>query len=100
MKTNKNKALVLSLIKDDLIHTKLVNGLDKLNLDASVYLLSVPETIFVLLKIKNTKKGEKLFEHYLDLREKVQTIDIKTSHDEVEKLSNEIYNKLQSKKQL
>lgn len=100
MKATKNKALVLSLIKDDLIHTKLVNGLDNLNLNASVYLLSIPETIFVLLKIKNTKKGEKLFEYYLDLREKVQKIDIKESHDEVEKLSNEIYKELLSRKKL
>jgi hypothetical protein len=98
MKKQTTKNLVLSLIKDDLIHTKLVNGLDNLNLNANVYLLSIPEIIFVLLKIKSTKKGEKLFEYYLDLKEKVQTIDIKTSHDEVEKLSNEIYKELMSKK--
>lgn len=98
MKKQTTKNLVLTLIKDDLIHTKLVNGLDILNLNASVYLLSIPETIFDLLKIKNTKKGEKLFEYYLDLKEKVQTVDIKTSHDEVEKLSNEIYKELMSKK--
>jgi hypothetical protein len=98
MKKQTTKNLVLSLIKDDLIHTKLVNGLDNLNLNTSVYLLGIPETIFVLLKIKNTKKGEKLFEYYLDLREKVQMIDIKESHDEVEKLSHDIYKELLLKK--
>ncbi len=46
MKASKNKALVFSLIKDDLIHTKLVNGLDNLNLNANVYLLSMSRPEF------------------------------------------------------
>ncbi len=94
MNPNKNKKLILSLIKDDLINTKLVNGLDALGLNAQDYLLHLSDTIFKLMGIKDDEKGEKLFEHYLDLKDNVRFIDGVKSHEAFDNLAIEIYNEL------
>lgn len=86
-----NKKLILSLIKDDLINTKLVNGLDSLGLNAQDYLLHLSDTIFELMKIKNDGKGEKLFEHYLSLKDNVRFIDTAKSHEAFDNLAIAIY---------
>lgn len=99
MSPNKNKKLILSLIKDDLINTKLVNGLDSLGLNAQDYLLlHLSDTIFKLMKIKDDEKGEKLFEYYLDLKNNVRFIEAAKSHDAFDDLALEIYFDLMSKK--
>ena len=86
-----NKKLILSLIKDDLINTKLVNGLDALGLNAQDYFLHLSDTIFKLMDIRDTKKGEKLFEHYLDLKDNVRFIDSVKSHEAFDDLALAIY---------
>lgn len=97
MKKTANKKLILSLIKDDLINTKLVNGLDALGLNAQDYLLHLSDTIFKLMKINDSKKGEKLFEHYLDLKDNVRFIDSAKSHKAFDDLALAIYVDLVSK---
>ncbi len=94
MNANKNKKLVLSLIKDDLINSKLNIGLSNLGLQPELYLLGLSDTVFLLMGIKDDEKGETLFEHYLELRKKVETVDITKSYGELEQLANEIYNEL------
>lgn len=98
MASNKNKKLILSLIKDDLINTKLVNGLDALGLNAQDYLLHLSDTVFKLMGIKDDKEGEKLFEHYLDLKNNVRFIDGAKSHEVFDDLALAIYVDLVSKK--
>jgi len=98
MASNKNKKLILSLIKDDLINTKLVNGLDALGLNAQDYLLHLSDTVFKLMKIHDDKKGDKLFEHYLDLKNNVRFIDTAKSHEAFDDLALAIYIDLVNKK--
>lgn len=93
-----NKKLILSLIKDDLINTKLVNGLDAIGLNAQDYLLHLSDTIFKLMKIKDDEKGEKLFEHYLNLKDNVRFINDAKSHEAFDDLAHAIYVELSSKK--
>lgn len=93
-----NKKLILSLIKDDLINTKLVNGLDALGLNAQDYLLHLSDTVFKLMGIKDDKKGEKLFQRYLDLKDNVRFIKSAKSHDAFDDLAIAIYIDLISKK--
>jgi hypothetical protein len=94
MRTAKKKELILSLIKDDLIHTKLISGLRSLGLDPSNYILGLSNTIFLLLNIKDNKQGEVLFERYLKLLQKVKEVDITKLHDRVGGLAVEIYEEL------
>ncbi len=91
MNPSKNKKLILSLIKDDLINTKLVNGLDALGLNAQDYLLHLSDTVFKLMGIKDNKQGEKLFEHYLGLKDNVRFIDGAKSHEAFDDLAVAIY---------
>lgn len=91
MKKTPNKKLILSLIKDDLINTKLVNGLDALGLNAQDYRLHLSDTVFKLMGIEEDKKGEKLFEHYLELKDNVRFIDGAKSHEAFDDLALAIY---------
>jgi hypothetical protein len=93
-----NKKLILSLIKDDLINSKLTIGLDKLGLQSELYLLGLSDTVFVLMGIKDNERGEALFEHYLELRQKVEAIDLTKSYEFLDGLALDIYNDLLERK--
>lgn len=89
-----NKNLIISLIKDDLINTKLISGLENLGIDAGLYLLGISDAIFVLMGIADDKEGEELFEYYLNLREKVNIVDFAKSYDSLGEIADEIYAEL------
>lgn len=91
------KPLILSLIKDDLINSKLVNGLNELGLDASKYFIHSSNTAFKLMEFQNHPFEEELFEHYLVLSAKVKDLDISESHAALDALSLEIYDELDLK---
>lgn len=98
MKKIENKQLILSLIKDDLINAKLISGLENLGIDAELYLLGISDSIFVLMGIDNSKKGEKLFEYYLELRDnKLNQINLKETYSELDGLASKIYNNLKNR---
>lgn len=98
MKKISNKKLILSLIKDDLINSKLNIGLANLGLQPDLYLLGISETVFALMGIKDDERGEALFEHYLELRQKVEAIDLTKSYEFLDSLALEIYNDLVKQK--
>jgi hypothetical protein len=99
MEKTDNKQLILSLIKDDLINTKLISGLENLGVDAGLYLLGISDAIFVLMDIDDSKQGEELFEYYLELRDdKLNEIDLKKSYEELNVLALAIYNRLKELK--
>jgi hypothetical protein len=89
-----NKNLILSLIKDDLIHNKLLVGLSSLGLQPELYALELSNTIFTLLEIKENEQGKKQFEEYLKLLKKIETVDLKKSDDRMDVLAREIYRRL------
>ena len=98
MKSSKNnKNLILSLIKDDLINSKLVNGLNELGLDASKYFIHSSDTAFKLMGLQNHEFEEELFRYYLELTEKVKHIDISDSNEPLDELCLEIYDALLEK---
>jgi hypothetical protein len=90
MKTE-NKQLIISLIKDDLINSKLVNGLNQIGLDANKFYLHLPETIFEQMGIQDHKKKEVLLLRYTMLSEKMKAIDLNENYGGVEELAEEIY---------
>jgi hypothetical protein len=90
----KDKKLILSLIRDDLINSKLTIGLSALDLDPTIYFLHLSETIFMLMGIKEDKQGEELFEYYLELKQKIKAIDFTKSYKALDRLALNIYTKL------
>lgn len=97
MKSHTQKSLILSLIKDDLINSKLVNGLNELGLDASKYFINSSDTVFKLMGFHNHEFEEELFQYYLELTAKAKHIDISDSNEPLDELCLEIYNALQDK---
>lgn len=98
MTNYKKQKLILSLIKDNLINTKLVNGLNAMGLDASPYSLHLSETIFELLGFEDSKRSDQVFEYYLELVEKVNGINISQSQEALDVLTIEIYGELVGRK--
>lgn len=94
MKNKKQKWLILSLIKDDLISSKLVNSLYDAGLDPNNYILNLTDTIFKLVGIKHTRTNEFIYENYLGLIKKVKNINISQDPDRLDSLAEEMYSYL------
>lgn len=73
MKSINEKELIISLIKDNLISTRLISGLAALGLDPIHYDLHLSTTIFILMGIKDD--NEELFEEYMELCKQVMQLD-------------------------
>lgn len=91
------KNLILSLIKDDLIHVKLIYSFEKLGFYSDCYCLHLSSTVFELMGFKSSKESDEVFDRYLELSEKVVDIDITESNESMEKLALEIYDELSEK---
>jgi hypothetical protein len=94
METMTDKQLIISLIKDDLINSKLVTGLNEMGLNANPYFLHLGETVFNLMGIEETEETEYLFERYIELSKTAMYADISQSHDSLDNLALQIYNEL------
>lgn len=96
----KTKTLILSLIVDDLINTKLVCGLNQLGLEASDYTLHASSTIMNLMRIKTAPlRWENIHDEYLSMTRKIVHIDIQESPRLVRTLAEEIYDVLKLRKE-
>lgn len=93
------KSLILSLIKDDLINSKLVNGLNELGLEAGSYFTNASSTVFKLMGLEHHELEEELFQRYLELSAKAKEIDISESNEPLDRLCLEIYDELDSRLQ-
>jgi hypothetical protein len=87
----KKRELVISLIRDDLINSKLVYGLGDMGLNADEYLLHLSDTVFKLMGLDTT---DQLTEHYLELTQPIKDIDIFDRIGTLEHLATDIYHKL------
>jgi hypothetical protein len=97
MKENLDSELIISLIKDDLINSKLVNGLIDAGLDASNYQLHLADTVFQLMGFKDDHYSDEVFKMYLTHARKARIIDIRRSGDALNELAGEIYERLVTK---
>ncbi len=88
------KPLILSLIKDDLINSKLVNGLNDLGLDADKYSINSSDTVFKLMGFQNHELKEEIFQYYLELTATAKHIDISESNAPLDDFCMKIYNAL------
>lgn len=64
-----HKKLVISLIREDLVHQRLLSGLNALGLHADDYSLNLSELIFALMGYTAGEVPDRLYNQYLDLRE-------------------------------
>jgi hypothetical protein len=94
-----NKTLILSLIKDDLILTQFITGLNNLGLDAGKYYLHLSQTIFILMGFGDFNKENELYEEYFDYVDKATTTNLLENPKQLNKIALELYNKLIAEKQ-
>ncbi|MFY9309180.1 MAG: hypothetical protein WAQ28_09070 [Bacteroidia bacterium] len=88
-----SKEIIINLIKDDLINTRLVYGLENLGLNAGNYYLHLNETIFQLIGIEEDK--DEFFDKYIEECRTVEKIDIFNHPDLLDNMALQLYDKLQ-----
>ena len=99
MKLNNRKDLIIALIKDDLINTKLVDSLNALGMQADHYRLNASITVMKLMCIKATPQHwEQIFHEYIDRTRKVLQMDTDEFPQLVNALAVEIYEFLKMKR--
>ena len=87
------KDLILSLIKDNLINTRLLMGLGNLGLIADDYTLHLGDTIFKLMEFESDEQSDLIFEKvFIANTEKV--MQTRFSRDRLTLLSMQIYEEL------
>jgi hypothetical protein len=84
-----NQEIIIRLIKDHLIHTRLINGLNTLGLSAENYYLHLSDTIFQMIGISDDK--EELYEVYLDWCTKISQTTVFTDQQLMDEYAKEIY---------
>ncbi len=92
--------LILSLIKDDLINNKLVNGLNTLGLGAGDYHLHLSETILNLIGLDT--ENDAILNLYFNLTQQSELLDltdIANREKQLTQLASEIYSELLKQKQ-
>jgi hypothetical protein len=97
MKVEGNEELIVSLIKDDLINSKLVNALNDIGLNASNYHLYLGKTVFKLMGFKDDAYSDEVFQIYFKLSKRVRHIDITKSRGSLDNLALHIYRALLEK---
>ena len=97
---NYTPQLILSLIKDDLINNKLINGLNTLGLSAGDYHLHLSETILNLIGLDI--ENDAIHDLYFSLTQQSETLDltdITNREKQLTRLATEIYSELLKQKQ-
>jgi len=94
-----NKTLILSLIKDDLILTQFITGLNTLGLDAGKYYLHLSQSIFILMGFGDFNTENELYEEYFDFADKATTVNLLEHPKQLNKIALELYNKLMAEKE-
>lgn len=91
-----NKELIISLIKDDLRNTKLVNGLNKIGLKADDYYLHLSDTIFNLMGFEDNSQTEALIEFYYEYSNKVEECDLTFDSTQLDEMAMEVFERLKN----
>lgn len=94
----RKKELILALLKDDLINSKLVFSLGNIGLCADDYLLHTSETVFKLMGFPEDKNSEEFTAQYVTLTERVKKINTEEWHYRLDGLAYEIYTELRALK--
>ena len=95
----KNKNIILSLIKDDLTNTQLINGLNSLGLDAGNYYLNLSKAFFTLMGFENYSQHAALYEEYFDVAEMVVTQKMLETPEQSDVVAHAVYDTLLREKQ-
>jgi len=93
--------LLISLIKDDLVHTRLLNGLMELGFDTTDYYLNLNEAIFQLAGLSKEQITEELREWYFSHVDRAQFLKVPPrASTDLDKMARIIYTELMAELEL
>lgn len=90
------KELILSLIRDDLLHQRLIQGLHALGFEADDYGLHLGTTILGLMGYDETRRTDALYNCYYGLAARAQYADAARLKAALGDLAAEIYGILEN----
>lgn len=91
--------IVIALIKDHLINTKLLESLYALKVDADEYTIYAGDSVFKLMELGEDEWSDDVYEnYYMVLLREVHELQIREDHDRLNSLAETIYLKLCIKK--
>lgn len=82
--------LLLSLIKDHIVYSRLINGLNATGLDTGHFMLDLSDTIFKLAGLYDDLE-ENRYDYYLTMVERINHFSFNNWQQEIEPLTREIY---------
>lgn len=82
--------IIISLIMDDIVHSKLIGALEKLDLDPSSYYTNMSESIVTLAGCKGKQK-EICYHRYLELKAKLINSNIQNDKKRLRSVAMGIY---------
>lgn len=91
MNAEEKEKLIISLIKDDLINSKLVNALSCAGLKADDYCLHLNQIIFELLGYEEDSYSDNVFELYNNKASTVKYINISENSNALNLLTLDLY---------
>lgn len=97
MNAEEKEKLIISLIKDDLINSKLVNALTYAGLKADDYCLHLNQTVFELLGYEEDYYSDEVFELYHHMASTVDYINISENNDALDVLALDLYKLLKQR---
>lgn len=89
----KENTLLLALIKDHIIHSRLLNGLAATGADVSAFTLHISNTIFQLAGLFEDE-DESRYNYYLEMVERINHFPFDKWEEEAEPLTQEIYTEI------
>jgi hypothetical protein len=89
---NYKNEIILSLIKDDLVNSRLMSILHKAGLNPTNYCLNLKDTIFKLAGLSG--KRESILSHYNDAIQIVSDVDIFSYPEILDRVAESIYKEL------
>ncbi len=98
MKLKNKHKFIVSLILDDLINTKLVDALMRLDLDADQYYTHIGTKIMTLMGYTNQTQNELVHTYYVSLLNKGKHISLKNNYNDMRTLAKQIYEELKKQK--
>ena len=87
------KKLILSLLLDDLIHAKLLDGLAALNLQPGDYSIDLADKVIMLMGFRG-KQNILVYEYYLNRRAHAGAINTSNGNAEMKEFAALIYKEL------
>lgn len=97
----KKKDLIINLIKDELVHTKLLDGFSGIGFDMSEYHLNLNEAVFFIAGFRSSQITSELKEWYFRKIEDAMNLSFPPRlSEELEELASSIYLELMAELQL